>query len=177
MPQGSTKSAIPFVEGKMLKRVLTAAMASTLLAGTAFSQTPQASEPNAKAAQEAAQAQAQQHLAMREMPNQLLASQIKGADVVDAQNQKIASINDVLLNKNGNVLAYVIGMDGKKIAINPSAFHPGPANQGKREFKLGMSKNDLKAMPAFKSYQQAAISIVGRGSTMARPAGSPAPQQ
>ncbi|HEY7299459.1 MAG TPA: PRC-barrel domain-containing protein [Xanthobacteraceae bacterium] len=163
----------------MLKQVLIAAAASALLAGTAFSQTPQASQPNdlAKAAQEAAQAQAQQHLAMQEMPNQLLASQLKGANVVDAQNQKIGSINDVLFNKNGNVLAYIVGMNGKEIAINPSAFHPGPASQGKREFKLEMSKNDLKAMPAFKSYQQAALSTVGRGSTMARPGGSPAPHQ
>ena len=172
------------VEGKMLKQLLIATAVSALLACNALSQGQQStSQSSAKPGQ----TPAQQQLAMQETPNQLLASQLKGTDVVDSNNQKIGSVSDILFDKNGNILAYVVGMGGflgigtKDIAINPAAFQMQPAtDEASRKLKLTMmSKDDLKAMPEFKPYQEpSGPSTVGQGSSstrMAPPSGATAP--
>jgi hypothetical protein len=177
LPRKAQEGPIAIAEGDMLKQLLITTAAVALAAGNAVAQAPQPSKRSTSG-----RATAQKQLAMQEAPNQVLASQIEGTDVVDANNQTIGSVTNVLFDKNGNVLAYVIGMGGffglgsKDVAINPSAFHAG--SQGKRELKLAMSKDDLRTMPEFKPYQEpGAISTVGKGSTMAPPGGAPAPHR
>ena len=73
-----------------------------------------------------------------------------------------------------------LGIGAKDIAINPSAFHMQPASdEGSRKLKLTMSKDDLKAMPEFKPYQESnRASTVGQGAPttrMAPPSGATAP--
>jgi len=123
---------------------------------------------------------------MQETPDQLLASQLKGTEVIDSNNQKVGSVSDILFDRNGNIVAYLVseggflGLGAKDIAINPSAFHMQPAaDEGSRKLKLTMSKDDLKAMPEFKAYDESSrASTVGQGSPttrMAPPSGSTAP--
>jgi hypothetical protein len=67
----------------MLKQLLITVAVSASLAGIALSQTPQTAPSPATTGQPAAQ----QQLAMQETPDQLLASQLKGTDVIDSNNQ------------------------------------------------------------------------------------------
>jgi PRC-barrel domain protein len=169
------------VEGKMLKQLLITAAASALLAGTAVAQAPQSDAPESSAT--SGQGTAQQQLVMQQGADQFLASKFKGTDVIDSKNEKIGSISDVLFDKDGKVLAYVVGVGGflgigaKDVALNPSAFQMQPAtDEASRKLKLTMmSKDDLKAMPEFKPYQEP--STVGQGSRtrMAPPNGGTAP--
>ena len=166
----------------MLKQLLIIGAASASSAGLALSQTPQTAQHPATNSQPVAQ----QQLAMQETPDQLLASQIKGTEVIDANNQRVGSVSDILFDKSGNMLAYVVGMGGflgigaKDVAINPSALHMQPAtDEGSRKLRLTMSKDDLKVMPEFKPYQEPSrASTVGQGSPttrMAPPSGATAP--
>ena len=174
----------------MLKQLLITVAMSASLAGIALSQTPQKAPSPATTGQPAAQ----QQLAMQETPDQFLASQLKGTDVIDSNNQKIGSVSDILFDRNGNILAYMVseggflGIGAKDIAINPSAFHMQPASdEGSRKLKLTMSKDDLKTMPEFKRYQEPSQdSTVGQGSpttrmappsAATRPGTPPAPRQ
>jgi hypothetical protein len=172
----------------MLKQLLITVAASASLAGIALSQTP------AQSPATTGQPAVQQKLAMQQTPNELLASQLKGTEVIDSNNQKVGSVSDILFDRNGNILAYLVseggflGLGAKDIAINPSAFHMQPAaDEGSTKLKLAMSKDDLKAMPEFKPYREPSeASTVGQGSPttrMAPPNGAtgpgipPAPRQ
>jgi hypothetical protein len=94
-------------------------------------------------------------------------------------------VNDVLFDKDGKILAYVVGVGGflgigaKNVALNPSAFQMQPAtDEGSTKLKLTMIKDELKAMPEFKPYQEPRASTVGQGSPttrMAPPSGATAP--
>jgi sporulation protein YlmC with PRC-barrel domain len=46
------------------------------------------------------------------MPNQMLASKLIGMTVVSANNESIGDVNDVLVDRNGQVQAVVIGVGG-----------------------------------------------------------------
>ena len=168
----------------MLKRLAIASAASALLAGTALSQEPQPAPPQTPAT--SGQATAQQQIVMQQSPDQFLVSKFKGTDVIDSKNERIGSVTDVLFDKDGKILAYVIGVGGflgigaKDVALNPSAFQmQPPTDEASRKLKLSMSKDDLKAMPDFKPYQEPSrTSTVGQGpptTRMAPPSGATAP--
>ena len=114
--------------------------------------------------------------------------------MIDSNSQKVGSVSDIMFDRNGNIVAYLVseggflGLGAKDIAINPSAFHMQPAaDEGSTKLKLAMSKDDLKAMPEFKPYREPSeASTVGQGSPttrMAPPNGAtgpgipPAPRQ
>ena len=65
-------------------------------------------------------------------PDQWLASKFKGTDVIGPNNEKIGDVNDMLFDKNGKVLAYVVGVGGflgigeKDVALALSAFQIVP---------------------------------------------------
>ena len=60
--------------------------------------------------------------------DQFLATKFKGTDVLGADDAKVGDVSDILFDKNGKILAYVVGVGGflgmgaKDVALEPTAF-------------------------------------------------------
>jgi hypothetical protein len=86
--------------------------------------------------------------------NQLLASDVVKSDVYDTHENKIGTIDDVLMSKNGSPEQAIIGVGGflgmgeKDVAIPFSELKMKTRN-GKNWFELNKSKDDLKAAATF----------------------------
>src|SRR4051812_15420642 len=73
----------------------------------------------------------------RQQPGQMLASrQLVGAAVVGPNNERIGDVNDVLLDRNGQAVAIVVGVGGflgigeKDVAVRFNQVQITPRNQG-----------------------------------------------
>jgi PRC-barrel domain protein len=116
--------------------------------------------------------------------DQMLASKFKGTDVLGTDDQKIGDVSDILFEKDGKILAYVVsvggflGLGAKEVALEPSAFQIVTGDKSKNEsdkLKIAMSKDELKQAAAFEPYK-APTSTTGMGSPgTTRPMGSPRP--
>src|SRR5262249_50266132 len=68
-------------------------------------------------------------------PDQLLASKLKGTNVMGSNDEKIGDISDILFDKDGKILAYVVGIGGflgigaKDVALSPASFQMMPASE------------------------------------------------
>ena len=89
-------------------------------------------------------------------PDQWLASNFKGSDVLGADGKKIGTVVDILFETSGKIDAYVVsvdgasGMDAKNVAIMPSAFQVVPGKEGEPgKLKLNMDEKQLKQAPKF----------------------------
>jgi len=103
-------------------------------------------------------------------PNLWRTSEIKGTDVYSDQNEKIGSVDDVLLDQHGNVKAVVIGVGGflgvgeRNVAVPFNALHwqmnTTGASNGQRVAQApdhparatlpGVTKEQLQRAPEFK---------------------------
>jgi hypothetical protein len=97
----------------------------------------------------------------RQTSDQFLQTKFKGTDVIGANNEKIGDVNDVLFEKDGKVLAYVIGVGGflgigsKDVALSPASFQMMPANdKDSMKLKLSMTKDELKNAAEFKAHKE-----------------------
>jgi PRC-barrel domain protein len=94
-------------------------------------------------------------------PDQLLASKIIGASVVDSSNQSIGSVNNLLIDSNGNVTAAVVGVGGflgigeKNVAISFKSLNITRDANGSEKVSMQLSKNELQQAAEFKPYQPA----------------------
>jgi hypothetical protein len=110
-------------------------------------------------------------------PDQWLASKFTGTDVIGPNNEKIGDVSDVLLDKEGKVEAYVVGVGGflgigqKDVALAPSSFQPMQDNN-EWKLKLSMTKEQLQQAAAFEPYTPPRATT-GSG-TPTRPAPAPA---
>lgn len=90
--------------------------------------------------------------------DQLLASKVKGADVLGADNQKIGDISDILLSKDGKIEAYVLSVGGflgvgaKEVALAPSAVQLTQDNNTWKA-KVSMTKDQLAQAPNFERHK------------------------
>ncbi len=153
------------MEAQMLKKFMITTAAAALMAGAAFAQTPMppTPSPQAPAAKQSAAPAAGHQIITEQKADQLLFSKFKGTDVVGAANEKIGSISDVLFDKDGKVLAYVIGVGGflgigaKDVALNPASFQLQAAtDRESMKLKLSMSKEELQQAAEFKPYREPA---------------------
>ena len=113
-------------------------------------------------------------------PDQFLASNFKGTDVIGSNGKKIGDVSDILFEKDGTIQAYVVsfggflGMGAKEVAIAPAAFEVVPGKKGEaKKLKLSMSQQDLKAAQKFTEYKppQPASTTGSGGGTMGGAAG------
>ena len=89
----------------MFAKYLTAAMAGTaLLAAVASAQTPTATTDKASTASTISEATLQ--------GNAWRSSKVVGLNVYNDNNESVGSINDLLLDKSGNIKAVVLGVGG-----------------------------------------------------------------
>jgi sporulation protein YlmC with PRC-barrel domain len=145
----------------MLGTALFALMLSGPLAQAANNAPNPSTTPPAASATTPAQPEAgKPNFVMSQKPDQWLASNFKGTDVLDANNKKVGDVSDILFDKSGRIEAYVVSMGGflgmgaKEVAIAPSSFtvvkgKPGSADQ----LKLSVSQKEIKQAQNFKPYE------------------------
>jgi sporulation protein YlmC with PRC-barrel domain len=106
-----------------------------------------------------------------------LASQLKGTTVLGSDNQRVGDVIDILLDKSGQVRAFVVGVGGvlglgaKEVAVDLTNFREVPASDGnKAQLKVSMTKEQLAQAPSFKPLPSPPTT------TGAAPSGSPPPR-
>ena len=143
----------------MFKTIMAATAVSALALTSALAQSTTAppAAPNA-AAQSTAPAGHATFIS-RQTPDQWLASKFRGTDVIGANNEKIGDVDDILFDKNGSIVAYVIGVGGflgigsKDVALAPASFQVVPGKDpSDYKLQLSMTKDELKAAAAFEPY-------------------------
>ena len=160
----------------MLKRLMMTTAAAALVVGSAVAQAPAPDSPKAPPAQKtqpmppAAGAKDSKQFVTQQASDQWLATKFKGTDVIGSNNEKIGDVNDILFDRNGKVMAYVIGVGGflgigsKDVALAPAAFQVQPASdKDELKLKLAMSRDELKNAPEFKPAAARAAPTTGQG--------------
>jgi len=131
----------------MFKKLMIATAALVVLAAPAHTQTPLVSS--------------KAQIVTEQKADQRLASEFMGTDVIGDDNVKIGDVNDLLFDRAGNVVAYVVGVGGflgigaKDVALTPSSFEVlvvGRWLEG-RKLKLSMSKDELMNAAEFKPFE------------------------
>jgi len=110
-------------------------------------------------------------------PDQLLASKIKGADVLGSDDKKIGDVSDILFSKDGKIEAFVLSVGGflgvgaKEVALAPSSIQ---MTQDKDTWKLkvGMTQDQLAQAPNFERHQDRSTTT-GAGSGASSSGSSP----
>jgi sporulation protein YlmC with PRC-barrel domain len=162
--------------------------APAVTAPTAPSPAVKSTEPAAKSSEMTAPATKASAVKFinSQQSDQFLASKFKGTDVLGTDGQKIGDVTDILFDKSGKVLAYVVGVGGflgigaKDVALEPSAFEivkGDPAKHESDKLKIAMTKDELKQAAVFEPYKvPVSTTGMGPGALGSRPAPSrPAP--
>lgn len=178
----------------MLKRLMvTTAITGLMIAGAVAQQSsPQPTMPDKPAATAPAPGGAQ--FINAQTGDQWLSSGFLGTDVVGADDAKIGDVTDILFEKDGKVVAYVVGVGGflgigaKNVALAPSSFQMVPASVATTgsttgaarsddiKLKLNMTKDQLQQAATFESKRD--MEAKARAISPPAPgAGSPRPQQ
>ena len=178
----------------MLKTIMAAAAVSTLALTSALAQTntspsppptpPAASAPSTTPAPSASATTPKSgaaHFVQKQGTDQWLFSKFKGTDVIGTDDKKIGDVSDVLFDKDKKILAYIVGVGGflgigqKDVAIDPASFQTVPGkDQNDFKLRLAMTKDELKAAPAFEPYQ-APRPVSSSNTSPTRPMGAPPP--
>jgi hypothetical protein len=117
-------------------------------------------------------------------PDQLLATKIKGADVIGADDKKIGDVSDMLFSKDGKLEAYVISVGGflgvgaKEVALAPSSVQLAQ-DKDTWKLKVSASKDQLDQAPNFERHKDvtsttgASSAGSGMGSSSSAPRNAP----
>ena len=90
---------------------------------------------------------------------QWLGSDIIGTEVVTSTDEKLGSISDVVLERDGTVIAAVIdvggflGIGAKSVAVSFNSLTATPTENGEK-IVVALSKEELNTAPEFKSLEQ-----------------------
>ena len=91
---------------------------------------------------------------------QWLVSRLIGQPVANARGERIGDINDLLFDGSGRIANVVVGVGGflgigeKNVAMPYSALSITTGSDGRRVIKAALSKDELKAAPAFKATEK-----------------------
>jgi sporulation protein YlmC with PRC-barrel domain len=166
----------------MLKKLMITTASLALLTSAAIAQAPEQPKQSPPAATTDKSADKNQVIT-EQKPDQLLASKVKGSNVIGSNDEKVGDVSDILFDKDGKILAYVVGVGGflgigaKDVALSPASFQIMPA--GEREsmkLKLAMTKDELKSAADFKPYKEP-ISTTGQSPSRDRAPMTPPPQR
>ena len=161
----------------MLKKLMITTALSTMMIGAAAAQTPSSSDtmtaPSATPSPPAASTTAPAGDAKfinSQNADQWLSSSFIGVDVIGPDDGKIGDVSDLLFDKNGNIVGYVVGVGGflgigaKNVALAPTSFQVVPASSGTTgstsgstassddvKLKLNMTKDQLQQAASFES--------------------------
>jgi sporulation protein YlmC with PRC-barrel domain len=171
----------------MMKKLMLGAALSALIVSGALAQAPnvqptppataQKSTPPAAAEKSSPPATAKNDQASQpkfvasQKPDQFLASNFKGTDVIGGDGKKIGDVSDILFDKDGKIEAYVIsvggflGMGAKEVAMPPTAFQVTTGKNNEKKLQLAMTQKELKQAQNFTPYSppRPAASTTGSG--------------
>jgi len=140
----------------MLKKLMITTASLALLTSATMAQTPDQTQPSPPAA-----TAPKGQVITEQKPDQLLASKLKGTNVIGTNDEKIGDVSDILFEKDGKILAYVVGVGGflgigtKDVALSPASFQIVPANDRESmKLKLSMTKDELKSAADFKAHKE-----------------------
>ena len=168
----------------MLKTFLSATALSGLMVSAALAQAPSPSPPAATPAPSATAPAPKADMATgsgqfvaAQKSDQWLSSKFKGTNVLGPDNEKVGDVNDLLFDKDGKILAVIIGVGGflgigeKDVALEMSALQIVPASTTTTgttgtattaatsddpqniKLKVSMTKDQLKNAPSFERYK------------------------
>lgn len=116
-------------------------------------------------------------------PDQLLASRVKGSDVIGSDGKKIGDVSDILFTKEGKIDAYVLSVGGflgvgaKEVALAPSSVQL-TQDKDNWQIKVSMTKDQLAQAPNFERYKEprstTGSASPGAGSPASAPKNAPA---
>ncbi len=155
--------------GAAMGALMTSAALAQQSPGTAPSSTP-TTPPAATEKPSAATLAESKEVVTSQQPDQWLASKFRGTEVLGTDDKKIGEIGDILFDKEGKILAYVVstggflGMGAKEVALPPNAFEIVQGQNGaEQKLKIAMSQNDLKQAENFKPYEPPRATTTGSG--------------
>lgn len=163
----------------MLKTFMTMTAVSALMLGSAAAQSsndvkqqpapPAASSTTAPPSGSAASSASGVQFVNSQQADQWVASKFEGVDVLGPDNKKVGDVSDILFDKNGQILAYIVsvggflGMGSKYIALPPNAFQvtmdsgtTGSATTSapsEQKLKISMTEEQLKQAANFEYYK------------------------
>jgi sporulation protein YlmC with PRC-barrel domain len=153
---------------KIISPLATTVAAAALLTAGAIAQTPPKDSKTVPQSQtQTAPAPSRSASATMQQSNQWRGSQLIGLDVYNNSNENIGDINDVILGKDGKIELIVVGVGGwlgmgqHDVALRweqinfsdqPPKGSSASTEQGEKpdHATVNMTKDQLKAMPAFK---------------------------
>ena len=154
----------------MMKKPMIGAAIGALIATGALAQSPSPPPAATPAPPAAAQQGGKADFVKAQQPDQWLASSFKGTAVMDADSQKIGTVSDVLFDKNGKILAYVVsvggflGMGAKDVALAPTSFEIIPGKNGNSDIlKISLKQDELKQAANFTPYSPPRPTTTGQG--------------
>ena len=181
----------------MLQKLLITTALSGLMLSSAFAQSPSpsssspSSPPSAsstdqmksdapKSTDASKSTSASASAISSQKPDQLLATKIKGADVIGADDKKIGDISDLLFSKDGKLEAYVISVGGflgvgaKEVALAPSSVQLSQ-DKDTWKVKVSASKDQLDQAPNFERHKDvtSTTGASGAGSGMGSSSSAP----
>jgi sporulation protein YlmC with PRC-barrel domain len=143
--------------------MMTAALAAMLAASPMALAAPQTAASSDSTGANAAGAVTATHLD----PGQIIATDLKGADIYDQQKQKVATVKDIVLDRIGRVAAVVLDVNGKNVAVAMQDLHFAMNDDGSvKRITIDQSKDQLGSAEAFR------LKAAGEGSGGSAPAGS-----
>jgi hypothetical protein len=136
----------------MLKQILVSTAVGALMIGSAAAQ-----DAPARVTTPAPMAGQTQVINGQNM-DQWLSSNFIGTNVIGPDEAKIGDVRDVLFEKDGRVVAYVVGVGGflgigaKNVAMAPSSFQVVPGKDSSdTKLKLNVTKEQLQQAASFES--------------------------
>jgi sporulation protein YlmC with PRC-barrel domain len=152
----------------MMKRILTAAALTAVLAAPAFAQQPMGSTANSSSSMSTS---GQPGFLQQQNANDWRGSKLIGASVYGQNNTSIGDISDVLIGSDGRIQAVVVGVGGflgvgsKDVAVPFNAVNitRKPNSNTIDKINVSYTKDQLKNAPKF-AYYDASSSNTTTGS-------------
>lgn len=82
-------------------------------------------------------------------PGQIRGTDMKGAEVYDNQDRKIASVKDMILDRDGRIAQVVVDVEGKSVALDMRQLTIATDQKNKPRIAVETTKDQLKAAPPF----------------------------
>jgi hypothetical protein len=165
----------------MPKRIALLATAAALAVMPALAQqqtTPSQSSPSTAQATQPGQTTMAQRFVDSQSSDQWLGSKLIGLKVMGAGDESIGSISDLLVEKDGKVVAAIIGVGGflgigqKSVAVSFNSLNLTRTPDGTERATVQLSKAELEKAPDFKPYDPPRPAASQPGGTPAKKPGS-----
>jgi PRC-barrel domain len=151
----------------MLKHSVVVVAAATLLLASAFAQTQDSEAPNPSAQtpapptkdavkSEASESARPGFVAEQGKDQWLTSKNLIGASVLGPSNEKVGSINDLLVDRDGTIIAAVVGVGGflgigaKNVAVPFKSLELSRSRDNEDRIAMRFSKDELKQASDFK---------------------------